>query len=962
MAETLRRGQLALATAALLILALHGTPALAQGCAGDCDGDGEVGIEELITLVNVALERADISVCRAGDVNADGAISIDEIIAGVNGALDNCAGAATPTPTGCTTASCRACASADTLCQPGQAGSYCCTLNGGFFGNPPATPPAGVNDPLDGCRFSGAYVNPTPNAGDNGCWSAAGDGTCYTQYVCLSGATPPPTSAATATSTATSGGPSATATATPSGPTPTPTATPTSGGSNLFQTIGIGADWGPHWSASTTSIDPRDNQDDAAFPPEICLVANAGMQSIRLYGENVQTWMAVVDGVQAYNQGALTCVADQSGPPATPLSVVYQAAICGPDPASLPWNGAVTPQSIDSVTCRPVPGQMEPPRFVESVQAEILKLKQVFQYAGPAFADTVKLVLVGNEILFSSGTCTNGGGTCSEDGDCASGSCAIAHYCSNTLGGTQAQAITCTQQSDCGAVDGPNGLCTDVTNGQALAYAFDQIQQVLATELGAASVPPISISLQVDVMTGTTPGLPAATAPVLWSRTQLANSLPAKIVAVNAYPDQWGLVPAGGAVPPYPSCIEASNGVDGSVLDSSICPGAASAYQSPVTKTLAHSIDTDVRLLTQYYPGFQVMFAETGWHTAGTCTEYNDHSVAPDRFSPAAAATYLQSLYAYATANQIPLLVFELFDQKTKTCTTPGDAVPAEANYGVFTNYCQLKQNLAPLLPSGANLAAFDALLSSDGNGGVSCEQQALFTVQGVGFTGVCAGSTATACLTDCGANGACVWGSCAENPSMGCNPDDPNNPMPCTCTRAGNCYAMAAPSGYYAATNPVSCANAAACSSASCPFGACGCYVAMAPATLPAGSIAEASGLQVTYGNGALSFAKAVGPLALVQPAANGTFIAQPLWDNVVVGATWTVSIGPPAGGVSGGTSPCANTVSSVTWGPGASVAWQNTWSCTYAPGSTPVGVLPAALSLPRSFLATIPSWPPSP
>jgi hypothetical protein len=32
----------------------------------------------------------------------------------------------------------------------------------------------------------------------------------------------------------------------------------------------------------------------------------------------------------------------------------------------------------------------------------------------------------------------------------------------------------------------------------------------------------------------------------------------------------------------------------------------------------------------------------------------------------------------------------------------------------VFTNYCQLKQNLASLLPSGANLTAFDALLTGE--------------------------------------------------------------------------------------------------------------------------------------------------------------------------------------------------------------------------------------------------------
>ena len=61
----------------------------------------------------------------------------------------------------------------------------------------------------------------------------------------------------------------------------------------------------------------------------------------------------------------------------------------------------------------------------------------------------------------------------------------------------------------------------------------------------------------------------------------------------------------------------------------------------------------------------------------------------------------------------------------------------------------------------------------------------------------------------------------------------------------------------------------------------------------------------------------------------------------------------------MSGGTTPCTNTVSSVTSGQFASVAWQSPWSCTYMPGSTPVGVLPTSLTVPRSFLATIPSWP---
>lgn len=794
-------------------------PALA--CTGDCDADGAVSVDELVTMVNVALERYDVSRCAAGDRDGDNAIAIDEIVTAVDHALGGC--------------------------------------------------PVG---------------------------SAPG----------------------------------------------------------LYAAIGIGANWGAHWSASPSAIDPRDNQDDAAFPPEICLVANAGFQSIRLYGEPVATWLAVVEGVRAYNQGALLCRPGQMGPPARPLAVVYEAAICAPDPASLPWNGAVAAQNIGSVACKGAPGT-----FQQSVQAEIVKLRQVLQYAGDAFADTVKLVFVGNEILFSRGACGNGGAVCTSNADCGGGACAIGHYCSGTLAGSEAQAKACTQQSDCGAVDGPDGLCTDVTNGQALAWAFDQVRQALVAALGAGNVPPITISLQVDVMTGITPGLPPATAPLLWSRQQLAAALPAKVVAVNAYPDQWGLVPAGGAVPPYPSCIDASNAVNGSALDAARCPGGAAAYADAVTGTLAHTIDTSVQLLGRYYPDYEIVLAETGWHTDGACSDYNDAQVAPARYSPAAAATYLQALYQYVAGKRIPLLVFEMFDQKTKTCTVSGGAVPAEANYGVFGNYCQLKNDLPALLPPGADLAAFNLLLSPDGSGGPSCRNQALLTVQGVGNTGVCARKTGVACLGDCGADGPCVWGHCAENPAQGCNPNDPSNPAPCTCTRAGNCYGTASPAGFYLPTSLTAppCSAASDCSSASCPFAPCGCFVAMAPATLPAGNQAEGPGALVQYGNGSLTFSKSVGPLPVVQPS-NGALIVQPLWENVVVGTGWTVSLQPPAGGTAAGTpSPCTNSVQSVSPGPGASITWQSPWSCSY-PGGQSLGVGAAALTMPRTFLQQIPTWPP--
>ncbi len=61
-----------------------------QVCGGDCDSDGEVTVDELVRMVNIALELFDVSVCTPGDMNGDGAVTIDEIIAGVNNALNGC--------------------------------------------------------------------------------------------------------------------------------------------------------------------------------------------------------------------------------------------------------------------------------------------------------------------------------------------------------------------------------------------------------------------------------------------------------------------------------------------------------------------------------------------------------------------------------------------------------------------------------------------------------------------------------------------------------------------------------------------------------------------------------------------------------------------------------------------------------------------------------------------------------
>ena len=68
-------------------------------CTGDCDGDRQVAISELIRLVNIALGAADGSTCPAGDRDADGAITIPEIIGAVHNSLHGCGPAPVPSPT-----------------------------------------------------------------------------------------------------------------------------------------------------------------------------------------------------------------------------------------------------------------------------------------------------------------------------------------------------------------------------------------------------------------------------------------------------------------------------------------------------------------------------------------------------------------------------------------------------------------------------------------------------------------------------------------------------------------------------------------------------------------------------------------------------------------------------------------------------------------------------------------------
>ncbi|MFN8628320.1 MAG: hypothetical protein U0587_20395 [Candidatus Binatia bacterium] len=59
-------------------------------CAGDCNGDGYVTIDEILTMVNIALGDANLT-CPAGVFDHDGLVTVDNIVAAVNAALTGCA-------------------------------------------------------------------------------------------------------------------------------------------------------------------------------------------------------------------------------------------------------------------------------------------------------------------------------------------------------------------------------------------------------------------------------------------------------------------------------------------------------------------------------------------------------------------------------------------------------------------------------------------------------------------------------------------------------------------------------------------------------------------------------------------------------------------------------------------------------------------------------------------------------
>lgn len=59
-------------------------------CAGDCDNSGQVGVNELVTGVNIALDRTAVVACPSFDADASTTVSVNELVSAVNNLLRGC--------------------------------------------------------------------------------------------------------------------------------------------------------------------------------------------------------------------------------------------------------------------------------------------------------------------------------------------------------------------------------------------------------------------------------------------------------------------------------------------------------------------------------------------------------------------------------------------------------------------------------------------------------------------------------------------------------------------------------------------------------------------------------------------------------------------------------------------------------------------------------------------------------
>lgn len=73
-----------------LLAASGARPLPAEECAGDCNGDGRVAVNEVVLGVNIGLSSLSLSACPAIDADGNLEVSIDELVRAVLNGLEGC--------------------------------------------------------------------------------------------------------------------------------------------------------------------------------------------------------------------------------------------------------------------------------------------------------------------------------------------------------------------------------------------------------------------------------------------------------------------------------------------------------------------------------------------------------------------------------------------------------------------------------------------------------------------------------------------------------------------------------------------------------------------------------------------------------------------------------------------------------------------------------------------------------
>jgi hypothetical protein len=68
------------------------TPTRGAGepCTGDCNGDGRVSVDEVVTGVRIGMEMDPVAACPIIDRNGDGVVTVDELVTAVRWGLEGC--------------------------------------------------------------------------------------------------------------------------------------------------------------------------------------------------------------------------------------------------------------------------------------------------------------------------------------------------------------------------------------------------------------------------------------------------------------------------------------------------------------------------------------------------------------------------------------------------------------------------------------------------------------------------------------------------------------------------------------------------------------------------------------------------------------------------------------------------------------------------------------------------------